>query len=116
MPRRTSNRDDDPVRMRLCLAATALEFGMDDQDIATPKRRGPLVDLARQVAMRLAHTSFGMTHTRIGALIGRDRTTVRHGCDVVEDECDDPIFAARIERLETVLSPFITDGKGQYEP
>ncbi len=112
MPRRSSNRDDDPVRMRLCLAATALEFGLDDQIIGSPDKRGPFVDLARQVAMRLAHTSFGMTHTRIGALMGRDRTTVRHGCDVVEDECDDPTFAARIDRLEAVLKPFTpTEGR-----
>ena len=100
MPRHSKARDDDPQKVQLCFALTAVEFGVPDLTPDQPAKRGPLRDLARQVAMRLAHTSFGMTHARVGALSGRHPSTVAHGCLVVEEECDDPTFAARLERLE----------------
>lgn len=112
MPRRTRSRSDDPLRLQLCLALCAMEFGADALALGRPDARGPLVDFARQVAMRLAHTSFGMNHTRIGQLIGRDRSTVAHGCAVIEDECDCPVFAARLDRLERALRTLTTAPDG----
>lgn len=103
MPRYSTDRRDDRLRLRFCVAATALEFGAEDLCLEVPRARGPLIDLARQVAMSLAHNVLGMSHTRIGALMQRDRSTVAHGCEVVEDERDDPIFAGKVGRLERAL-------------
>jgi len=47
---------------------------------------------ARQVAMYFSHVLFGLTLTQTGALFERDRTTVAHGCRVVEDCRDDPVL------------------------
>ena len=55
------------------------------------RRRGRQpVAWARQIAMYLAHVVFGLTYTRVGICFGRDRTTVRHACALVEDRRDDP--------------------------
>jgi len=37
----------------------------------------------------------------------RDRTTVAHGCGVVEDRRDDPELDARIEHLEHAVGSLI---------
>ena len=42
------------------------------------------------MAMYLAHVAFGLTFTRVGICFGRDRTTVRHACALIEDRRDDP--------------------------
>ena len=47
----------------------------------------------RQTAMYLAHVVFGLSLTRVGISFGRDRTTVRHACRLVEETRDD----ARVE-------------------
>ena len=103
MPRTPPARPDDRARLQLCLAASALEFGADGLDLHTPGARGPVHDFARQVAMRLAHTAFGMSYARIAQLVQRHASTVSHGCRVVERECENPVFAERIDRLEAGL-------------
>jgi hypothetical protein len=40
---------------------------------------------ARQAAMYLAHIGLGLNLTSTGLAFGRDRTTVRHACHLVED-------------------------------
>ena len=97
MPRSRHRDPNDASRMRLCVAICELEFGVPD---ITATERTPMRDFVRQVAMRLAHTAFGFNHTQIGEMLRRDRSTVAHGCTVVEDACEDPVFAARLDALE----------------
>jgi hypothetical protein len=54
------------------------------KDIRKAKHQSTHDVFARQVAMYLAHVSFGLTLTQTGALFARDRTTVAYGCGVVE--------------------------------
>jgi len=61
------------------------------------------VALARQMAMYLAHVTFGLSLTRVGTCFGRDRTTVRHACALVEDRRDDPRLECALNALETAL-------------
>ncbi|MGO4172315.1 helix-turn-helix domain-containing protein [Bosea sp. TAF32] len=61
------------------------------------------VALARQVAMYLAHVTFGLSLTRVGACFGRDRTTVRHACALVEDRRDDLRLECGLNALEAAL-------------
>lgn len=104
MPRRPTAHPIDPARAKLVTAAAAMEFGVPELDLIRPDRRGPLIDYARQVAMYLAACCFGMTLTRIGELFGRDRTTVSHAVQVIEDSRTDPVFDAKLTRLERWLA------------
>ena len=58
---------------------------------------------ARQLAMYLAHIVFGLSFTRVGVCFGRDRTTVRHACGLIEDRRDDPVQDMALSALETGL-------------
>ena len=68
-----------------------------------PTRGRAKVAMARQVAMYLAHVACGLSLTEVGELFRRDRTTVSHACQVVEDRRDDPAFDQAIELLECVV-------------
>lgn len=61
------------------------------------------VALARQTAMYLAHVAFGLSLTRVGICFGRDRTTVRHACALIEDHRDDPGLEFGLTALEAAL-------------
>ncbi len=50
--------------------------------------------------MYLAHIVFGLSYTRVGICFGRDRTTVRHACALVEDRRDDPARDMALSALE----------------
>lgn len=58
----------------------------------------------RQLAMYLAHVCFGLTYTRVGICFGRDRTTVRHACNLVEDRRDDPALDLALAAAEAGLA------------
>ena len=68
-----------------------------------PTRGRSRVAFARQVAMYLAHVSFGMTLTTVGQAFGRDRTTVAHACALVEDARDEPEIDRTLEMLESIV-------------
>lgn len=66
-------------------------------------RGGRPVATARQLAMYLAHVAFGLSLTRVGTCFGRDRTTVRHACALMEDRRDDLGFECGLNALEAAL-------------
>lgn len=107
MPRIKQADPLDPARARLAIAAVAIEFAVPELSLDRPKQRDPLIDFARQVAMYLASSLFGMTMTRIGELFGRDRSTVSHALRVVEDGRTDPVFDAKVDRLELWLGEVV---------
>ncbi len=74
---------------RLTESAAAAMAGLPVQSLRAPARGGRAVTQARQVAMYLAHVVFGLSFSRVGICFGRDRTTVRHACRLVEDGRDD---------------------------
>lgn len=56
----------------------------------------------RQIAMYVCHVGLRISLSDIGLAFGRDRTTVGHACNVVEDRRDDPAFdefVSAVERL-----------------
>lgn len=55
------------------------------------------------MAMYLAHVAFGLSFTRVGICFGRDRTTVRHACALIEDRRDDPGYDLALSALEAGL-------------
>jgi chromosomal replication initiation ATPase DnaA len=78
----------------------AAAFRLDEELLRLPTRGRKNVALARQTAMYLAHTVCGLTLTETGDLFQRDRTTVAHACQVIEDRREDPTFDRAIDMLE----------------
>ena len=62
------------------------------------------VALARQIAMYLCHTTFSLPLTEVGMHFHRDRTTVSHACNLVEDKRDQMSFDILICQLEALLN------------
>ncbi|MCF3638615.1 hypothetical protein LXM94_01350 [Rhizobium sp. TRM95111] len=57
----------------------------------------------RQIAMYLCHVALQISLTEIGLAFGRDRTTVGHACNVVEDRRDQPAFDAFLATAERMV-------------
>ncbi|MBN8956092.1 MAG: chromosomal replication initiator DnaA [Rhizobiales bacterium] len=83
--------------------AVAAAFGVSVDELRARTRRTATVALARQCVMYLAHTTFGWSHTAVGAACGRNRRTVAHGCRLVEERRERPAFDALVARLEATL-------------
>ena len=87
--------------------AVAAVFEIDMDDLQARTRGSARVAFARQVAMYLAHVVCGLSLTEVGQLFARDRTTVAHACEVVEDRRDEPELDIRLEHLELAVSSLI---------
>ena len=69
----------------------------------------------RQIAMYVCHVVLRLSLSEIGAAFGRDRTTVGHACNVVEDRRDNAAFDAFVSAIErVVLSVFGPAGIGSH--
>ncbi len=81
----------------------ARTFAVRESDLLAKTRCRAQTAFARQVAMYLAHTSFGLSLTEVGALFERDRTTVAHGCALIEDRRDMPWLDQTLAILDQSL-------------
>jgi len=97
----------DPVASaalaRLAKVAVAAISHVPCASLRGARRGRRPIALARQTAMYLAHVAFGLTFTRVGICFGRDRTTVRHACALIEDRRDDPSLEFGLAALEAGL-------------
>ncbi|MCP4934467.1 MAG: chromosomal replication initiator DnaA [bacterium] len=82
----------------------ALVYEVDQSQLVARTRGRKNIAFARQVAMYLAHTTEGLSLSDVGRLFGRDRTTVAHGCALVEDARDDMTFDRSLSHLESAIS------------
>ena len=55
---------------------------------------------ARHTAMYIAHVVFQVSLAAMAGEFGRDRSSVTYAVRRIEDERDDPVFDATIERIE----------------
>lgn len=95
-------------RARLAIdIAISNVFGIESEGLWHGKRGVRDVAAARQVAMYLAHVCCGMTLTEVGAMFGRDRTTVAHACLKVEYRRDDPSFDRALDVLGWALPTLV---------
>lgn len=88
--------------------AVSQVFGIAGRDLWRTTRGRAKVALARQVAMYLTHVGCGLSLTETGRLFGRDRTTVAHACNVIEDRRDDPLFDRVLDLLEWAMPALAT--------
>ncbi len=98
------SRNDNPLEaeIRSVREAVAMVYRVEKDLLGRPTRGRSRVAFARQVAMYLAHVTFGLTLTTVGRAFGRDRTTVSHACALVEDARDNPEFDRTLEVLEAI--------------
>lgn len=102
--RRKQTHPTDQSYAQLTVAAVALEFDVPTLNLNTTLKGSSQICFARQIAMYLVHVMFNINLTRTAELFSRDRSTVSHACNVVEDSRDDEIFNAKLERLERFLN------------
>ncbi len=88
---------------RLSIASVCAVKNLLPVDLNTLTRSSPCVSFARQIAMYLAHTKFGISYDDVGTFFGRNRSTVAHACKVIEDLRDDYVFDDRISKLEYLI-------------
>lgn len=88
---------------RLAEVATVAAARIPLTGLRAANRGRKPVALARQTAMYLAHVAFGLNLSRVGICFGRDRTTVRHACALIEDRRDDPGLEFGLTALEAAL-------------
>ena len=99
------------AKVRSVHQAVETVYRIDNGQLRRPTRGRSRVAFARQVAMYLAHVTFGLTLTTVGQAFGRDRTTVSHACALVEDARDNPEFDRTLELLEAIAKRLArTDG------
>lgn len=99
----TGRRKQDRDGAHLAAGLARYALGIPAARIIGGGRSSLEVSRARHVAMYLAHVGFGMSLGRVADAFERDRSTVAHGCRVVEDRRDDPQFDAWMEALETSI-------------
>lgn len=100
----SSAKSPDPLHCsamaRLAEAAICAALRLPPADLRQQRRGTSRAAFARQIAMYLAHVGFGLTLSQVGICFGRDRTTVRHACALVEDRRDQPDFELALAALE----------------
>ncbi|WP_438749503.1 helix-turn-helix domain-containing protein [Pararhizobium sp. O133] len=70
----------------------------------------------RQISMYVCHVVLQISLTDIGHAFGRDRTTVSHACNVVEDRRDDSAYDDFVSSVERVItSVFGAPGGREHE-
>ncbi len=97
--KRKDKREHDRVYMEIAVAMTAGLLDATVEDVTGDGRSARTV-LARQVAMYVAAVGFGMSYSRVGAALGRDRSTVAHAIRIIEDRREDPAFDEWLNALE----------------
>ena len=108
--RTREQNSDSPVTLahlalhRFLLDMVALVYEIEPSKLVSKTRGRKEAAFARQVAMYLAHTAGGLSLTAVGRLFERDRTTVAHGCALIEDARDDVAFDRSLAHLESAIA------------
>lgn len=84
-------------------AAVSVVFSIEMIRLQSGSRGRAQVAQARQVAMYLVHCAFSLSHTEVGRIFKRDRTTVAYACHIVEDRRDDAAFDRTLANLEEIV-------------
>ena len=101
----TKRRDEASLEVCECLIdIVAALFSVSSKELRRPGRTAVPVSRVRQIAMYVAHVVLRLTMSEVGAGFGRDRTTVLHACQVIEDMRDDPEFERLVQMVEKVAA------------
>jgi len=84
-------------------ALVAYALGLKAEAVVSPERGTPVIARARHIAMYLAYTGCGMSLARVARAFQRDRSTVSHACQMIEEYREDPDFDVWVEQLAVGL-------------
>ncbi len=71
-------------RASLALFVAGQVYGVPVEEMRKPTRGRPHAARARQIAVYLARSVFGLSRKQLAAEFRRDRSTVQHACHLVE--------------------------------
>lgn len=98
-------RQERALELCECLIdISAALFNVSSKELRRYGRTSNAISKVRHVAMYVARVVLHLTTHEIGMGFGRDRTTVAHACQVVEDLRDDPEFDQLICTLERIAA------------
>lgn len=99
----SKRRDEIAMEMCECLIDIAAAFfSVSSKELRQPGRSSMAASRVRQIAMYVCHVVLQLTQTEVGRGFGRDRTTVAHACQVVEDMRDDMEFERVMLKFEQI--------------
>ncbi len=102
--RRAAVWSQQVAEIKLTCDVVARVYNILPAALYSPTRGEAYVAHARQLAMYLAHVTFGLSLGAVGRHFRRDRTTAAYGCRQVEDRRDNPSFDFMLDRLEQALA------------
>ena len=97
------NKNNDRARAKLAASVAAYAMGHEAGDAPAQIRGCQKASAVRQLAMYLTYTAFEMSLARCAAAFVRDRSTVAHACQAIEDRRDDEAFDEWVDGLEAGL-------------
>lgn len=96
-------------RLQFSFELAALIYGVRPHLLRSSHRHSRAATDARQVAMYIANVALGIDFEDIGEFANRNRDTIRHGVERVEDRREDPGFDALITSMEVLISDLKTE-------
>ncbi len=103
------------AEVKLTCDVVARVYNILPTALYSPTRGEAHVAQARQLAMYLAHVTFGLSLGAVGRHFGRDRTTAAYGCRQVEDRRDSVSFDLMLDHLEQALASLSAVRSGRLE-
>jgi hypothetical protein len=103
----------DRTKLDFAFNLAALIYGVDRAQMCETNRSSRKMTDARQVAMYLANVALAVSYEQIGVYSNRNRATIRHGIERVEDRRDNPAFDELITSLEVLLSGLMKESVNQ---
>ncbi len=97
----------DEVALDVCeslIDIASAVFSLPSKELRKPGRTAMSVSRVRQIAMYVAHVVLRLRMSDVGRGFGRDRTTVIHACQTIEDLRDEPEFDRIVSMFEQVAS------------
>ncbi len=114
---RPLQRSSQPEAVCLVVEATvAASLRLPLAIFHVPNRCTAPVAFARQIAMYVAHVWLRLSLTDVGRYFGRDRTTVAHACQVVEDKRENPNIDRMLSSIEAAVDLWLETGRTYGDP
>ena len=104
--RQGSNNERQQYAWNLCgalLSLLSVFFQVSLKELRSAERGNNHVARIRQFGMYIAHTMFGLSMSEVAYAFGRERTTVKHACHLIEDMRENEKFDRNVSDFEYLV-------------
>lgn len=104
--RQGSNNERQQYAWNLCgalLSLLSVFFQVSLKELRSAERGNNHVARIRQFGMYIAHTMFGLSMSEVANAFGRERTTVKHACHLIEDMRENEKFDRNVSDFEYLV-------------